>query len=184
MNRYLWVLSASIATFAATNIDDALLLTLFFAGRIPTRRIVAGQYVGFAAIIGVSLIAVWAALSVPHRWIHFLGVLPLAIGIKRLIEVRRTKPEQPGSINESVASIALLTFSNGADNVGVYVPFFTIYRADLWLIVIAYATLVALWCLLGRWLGNHSLILRLADRWGHWAVPLLFIGLAVYVLNS
>ena len=88
MNQYLAVLSASITTFAATNIDDAFLLTLFFARRIPARRIVAGQYVGFAAIVGISLIGVWGALAIPHRWIHFLGLLPLAIGIKRLLQAR------------------------------------------------------------------------------------------------
>src|ERR1700690_3010147 len=95
VNPYLAVLSASIATFAATNIDDAFLLTLFFARRIPPRRIVAGQYLGFAAIIGISLIGVWGPLAIPHLWIHFLGVLPLAIGIKHLFQARRANSELP-----------------------------------------------------------------------------------------
>jgi cadmium resistance protein CadD (predicted permease) len=155
VNRYLGVLSASVATFGATNIDDAFLLTFLFAWRIPTRRIVAGQYVGFAAIVGLSLIGVWGALAIPHRWIHFLGVLPLAIGIKHLLPARRTDAEETRTTTESVASIALLTLSNGADNISAYVPFFVIGRAKLWLILIAYATLVALWCLAGRWLGNR-----------------------------
>jgi cadmium resistance protein CadD (predicted permease) len=120
----------------------------------------------------------------PHRWIHLLGVLPLAIGIKRLLQARRTGAEQPLASTESVASIALVTLSNGADNISVYVPFFVIARANLWLILIAYATLVALWCFVGRWLGNHLLILRSVDRWGHWALPLVFVGLGIYVLNS
>ncbi|MFZ0862123.1 MAG: cadmium resistance transporter [Candidatus Sulfotelmatobacter sp.] len=184
MNRYLGVLSASIATFAATNIDDAFLLTLFFARRIPTRRIAAGQYVGFAAIIGVSLIAVWAALAIPHRWIRFLGVLPLAMGIKHLLQARRAELEAPGSSNSNIVSIAVITLSNGADNIGVYVPFFVNGRAYLWLILAVYAALVALWCFVGRWLGNHSVILRSVDRAGHWAVPLVFVGLGIYVLNS
>jgi cadmium resistance protein CadD (predicted permease) len=184
VNPYLAVLTASVTTFAATNIDDAFLLTLFFARRIPARRIVAGQYVGFAAIVGLSLIGVWGALAMPHRWIHFLGVLPLAIGIKRLLQARRSDTKERDISTESVASIALLTLSNGADNISVYVPFFVIGRAQLWLILIAYAALIALWCFVGRWLGNHSLILRSVDRLGHWAVPLVFVGLGIYVLGS
>jgi cadmium resistance protein CadD (predicted permease) len=184
VNRYLAVLAASITTFAVTNIDDAVLLTLFFARRVPTRRIVAGQYIGFAAIVGVSLVGVWSALAMPHRWIHFLGVVPLAIGIRHLLRVRRTDSQEPGGSTESVASIALVTLSNGADNVSVYVPFFVIGRANLWLIMVAYAVLVALWCFVGRWLGGHSFVLRAADRWGHWAAPLIFVGLGLYVLNS
>jgi cadmium resistance transport/sequestration family protein len=175
--------SASVTTFAATNVDDAFLLTLFFARRIPTRGIVAGQYVGFGAIVGVSLIGAWAALAIPHRWVRLLGLLPLAIGIKQLLQARRTEPGQSRAEDYSVASIALVTLSNGADNVGVYVPFFVIDRAYLWLILIVYAVLVAVWCFVGRWLGNHSLILSSVDRWGHWVVPLVFIALGIYVLS-
>lgn len=184
LNRYLGVLSASVATFAATNIDDALLLTFFFARRIPTRRIVAGQYIGFAAILGVSLLGAWGALAIPHRWIHFLGILPLVIGIKHLLRARRTDAKEPRAGTESVASIALVTLSNGADNISVYVPFFVIGRTNLWLIMIAYGVLVALWCFVGRWLGGHSFVLRSVDRWGHWAAPWIFIGLGIYVLGS
>ena len=184
MNQYLAVLSASITTFAVTNIDDAFLLTFFFARRIPTRRIVAGQYAGFAAIVGISLIGFVGALAMPHRWIHFLGVLQLAIGIRRLLQARRTGAERPLAGGESVASIALVTLSNGADNISVYVPFFVIGRSNLWLILLVYAALVALWCFVGRWLGNQPLVLRSADRWGHWTVPVMFIGLGIYVLSA
>jgi cadmium resistance protein CadD (predicted permease) len=184
VNRYLGVLSASVGTFAATNIDDAFLLTLFFARRISTRRIVVGQYLGFSAIIGVSLIGVWCALAIPHRWIHFLGVLPLVLGIRRLLQARRTDASEPRVITESLASIALLTLSNGADNISVYMPFFVMYRANLWLILIVYAMLVAIWCCVGRWLGSHSVILRSVERWGHWIVPTVFVGLGIYVLTS
>ena len=184
MNQYLAVLTASITTFAATNVDDAFLLTFFFARRISTRRIVAGQFVGFGAIIVVSLIGLWAALAIPHRWLRVLGLVPLAMGVTQLLRARRAELEIPHSSNSNVVSFAAITLSNGADNIGVYVPFFVNGRAYLWLILSVYALLVPLWCFIGRWLGNHSLILRSVDRWGHWAVPLVFIGLGIYVLNS
>jgi cadmium resistance protein CadD (predicted permease) len=183
VNHYVGVLSASIATFAATNIDDAFLLTFFFARRISTRRIVAGQYTGFAAIIGLSLIGAWAALAIPQRWLHFLGIVPLVIGIRHLLRRRRTEADSR-TIDGNIVSIAAITLSNGADNIGVCVPFFVKGRAYLWLILIVYAVLVALWCLAGRWLGSHSFILRSVERWGHWVAPLLFVGLGIYVLNS
>lgn len=53
------VLAASVTTFAATNLDDLFLLTMFFARRVTARRIVAGQYLGFAAIVLVSLAGFW-----------------------------------------------------------------------------------------------------------------------------
>jgi len=48
--------TASVTTFAATSVDDLFLLTVLFAHRIPERKIVAGQYLGFGAIISVALI--------------------------------------------------------------------------------------------------------------------------------
>jgi cadmium resistance protein CadD (predicted permease) len=184
VNGYLTALSTSLTTFLATNVDDAFLLTLFFARRIPTRRVVAGQYIGFTAIIGISMIGVWAALAIPQGWIRLLGLLPVAIGIHHLLQVRRTEPVPPGTAQYSVASIALVTLSNGVDNISVYVPFFVIGRAYLWLILITYAVLVALWCFVAKWLGQHVLILRAVDRWGHWVVPMVFVGLGIYVLRS
>ena len=90
MSTVVKVLAASLTTFAATNLDDLFLLTGFFARRVPMRRIVAGQYIGFAAIVAVSFALVWSvSLTIPRVWIRILGVLPLAIGVKEL--VRRAK---------------------------------------------------------------------------------------------
>jgi cadmium resistance protein CadD (predicted permease) len=183
VHGYLTAFFAGVTTFTATNVDDAFLLTLLFARRIPTRRIVGGQYAGFGIIVAVSLIGAWASLAIPHRWVRLLGLLPLSIGIKQLLQARRTEAEQPRPSDYSVASIALVTLSNGADNIGVYVPFFLIGRPYLWLILLVYAALVALWCFVGRWLGNRLLILQSVDRWSHWAMPLVFIALGIYLLS-
>jgi cadmium resistance protein CadD (predicted permease) len=176
------VLSASLATFAATNIDDAFLLTLFFARGIPVWRIVAGQYVGFTAILSVSLVGALAVLAIPYPLIRFLGLVPLAIGIRLLFQAPRTTSDRLRVDNFSVASIALLTFSNGADNIGVYIPFLVVYRAEIWLILMTYVVLVAVWCLLGRWLGNHPPVFRFFDRRGDRVVPAVFILMGAYIL--
>jgi cadmium resistance protein CadD (predicted permease) len=76
----------------------------------------------------------------------------------------------------------LITLSNGADNVGVYVPFFSVNRSHLWLIFASYAFLVALWCMLGKWLGSHRVILNAVNRVGHLLVPIVFIGLGIFIL--
>jgi cadmium resistance protein CadD (predicted permease) len=184
VNRYVEVLSASLATFAATNIDDAFLLTFFFARRIPPRRIIVGQYIGFAIIVVAGLVCSWAALAISDRWIRFLGLLPIALGIKHLFHKPRMESGQQSTEDFSVLSIALLTMSNGADNIGVYVPFFIVGRNSLWLILVVYALLVGVWCFFGRWLGTRSVLLRLVDRWADRAVPIILISLGAYVFYS
>lgn len=182
MTQYLGILSASLATFAVTNIDDAFLLTFFFARRIPARRIIAGRYLGFTAIIVVSLIAALAALAIPHRWIRMLGILPLTLGIKELFKAHRPKRQLQSANSLGILSIGLVTISNGADNVGVYVPFFFFGRRYLWLILMTYASLIGLWCMFARWMGNRSVILRFVDRWAEKALPLVFIFLGIILL--
>lgn len=183
MDSLLAVLAASVTTFAATNIDDVFLLTLFFARQVPTRRIIAGQYLGFAVIILASFLTARVALAIPSQWIRALGLLPLAIGIKDLFVHHRGKVREKSSrATYNLASIALITLSNGADNIGVYVPFFVVARSHLWLTLISYAVLLGFWCLVARWLGRHELVLRSVERWGHWLVPMIFIALGTYIL--
>jgi cadmium resistance protein CadD (predicted permease) len=183
MNRAISVLTASVTTFAATNIDDLCLLTLFFARRIPGRHIVAGQYLGFAIIVFVSSLGALLSFAIPAQWIRFLGLLPLALGIKELLQMRKTQDRgETFEPKQSLMSIAMVTVSNGADNVGVYIPFFRFNSPHLWLILAVYGVLVAMWCVAGRWLGRHPLILRVLDRAGHWLVPFVFIGLGLYIL--
>lgn len=177
---YLEILGASVTTFALTNIDDACLLTVLFAQRIPARRIVVGQYLGFAVIVVVSLLGAFAAFVLPDRWVRFLGVLPIALGVRHLLKHGEAGRRSASAMG--IAPIALITFSNGADNIGLYVPFFIVGRAYLWLILVAYALLIGLWCIGSRLLGSHSIVLGVVDRWAHRVMPIVFIGLGLMIL--
>jgi len=174
---------ASITTFAATNVDDLVVLTLFFARRVPTRTVILGQYLGFAAIIGLSLAGFLAAISIPSSWLRLLGLLPLAIGIKHFLG---THPSGSSATDESptALSVAAVTFANCGDNIGVYIPFFAINRGRVGTVLLVFAALLPLLCLIGKWLGNHPLVLRSLDRYGHYIVPLVFIALGVYILTT
>lgn len=185
MSPLLTVLAASVTTFAATNLDDIFLLTVFFARRVPTRRIVAGQYFGFAVIVLLSLAAVWAAgLTIPRGWIRLLGILPVGIGVRQLLQIRNRRSTRARETDDAlgVLSIAAITIANGADNIGVYVPFFVASRSHLYSVLTEYGLLVLVWCAIGKYLGTHALILKSVDRWGHWVVPFVLIGLGSYIL--
>jgi cadmium resistance protein CadD (predicted permease) len=184
INSMMAAVATSVTTFAATSVDDLFLLTVFFAHRIPERKIVLGQYLGFGAIISVALIGIFFALSLPHHWIRLLGLLPIGIGIRHFVHAAKGDTVRYQQSNSGIMRIALLIFSNGADNIAIYLPFFLIGRAYLWSILSMYAFLIAAWCLLAKWLGNHPAVLHQLDRHGHWVVPAVFVGLGVYILNS
>jgi cadmium resistance protein CadD (predicted permease) len=83
---------------------------------------------------------------------------------------------------QNLISIASITLSVGADNVGVYVVFFNINRTNLWQIIAIELVLFILWCATASWFGRSQVILRLVDRMGHIVAPLVFIGLSLYIL--
>lgn len=125
------------------NLDDLFLLTVFFARRVPTRRIVAGQYLGFSAIIALSLAAAWGVTqTIPRGWIRLLGIVPLAIGVTELIQMHKSSKEEGASDSYRVLSIAAITLSNGADNIGIYVPFFLVSREHISLVILIYGFLI------------------------------------------
>jgi cadmium resistance protein CadD (predicted permease) len=180
INSAFAIVGASVTTFGATNVDDLLLLSLFFAKRQPMRRVLVGQYLGFAGIVALSLLGWWASLAIPLGWFRVLGLLPLAIGIIRLVHLRGPESQPGNAFN--IFSIASITFANGADNVGVYVPFFAVSSEYVLWILACYGVLLPIWCFVGRWLGERPVILRAVDRHGHWIVPLVFTSLGLYIL--
>jgi cadmium resistance protein CadD (predicted permease) len=180
INSWYAIISASITTFAATNVDDVLLLTLLSARQVPTRRIVAGQYLGFTIIVLLSVLGALAALSIPRHWFRLLGLLPLGTGIKQLVTIdSRTAPAQSET---GMLSIALVTLSNGSDNIGIYVPFFAIGRAHLPFILLLYAALIGTLCFVGRWLGGRPLVLTALRGTSHRLVPGTFMILGIYII--
>ena len=91
---------AGIAAFAATNVDDLFLLMLYFsrANNDPARErsIIAGQYLGFAVLVLVSVLGYAAALLLPRYLVGWLGVLPILLGLRELL--KREEGEQAGEV--------------------------------------------------------------------------------------
>lgn len=80
-------LLSAIGLFIATNIDDIIVLSLFFArgaGQKGTMlRILAGQYLGFMGILAAAvLVMLGAGAFLPAEAIPYFGLIPLALGLR------------------------------------------------------------------------------------------------------
>lgn len=182
---------AAAGMFAATNIDDIVVLTvLFLAARRSGSRswpIVAGQYLGFIALVAASVLAALGLTIIPDEWVGFLGLIPLAIGIWTLVRnLRRHGDDDDDDVK--VGSLGLLgvagiTIANGADNISLYTPVFrTISPADTTITIIVFLVLVAVWCAAGRLIGTNRRVTETLEKVEHWLVPAVFIGLGLYIL--
>src|SRR5688572_10685809 len=87
------VVLAGAAAFAATNVDDMLLLTAFFAaGTYRARDVVRGQYAGIGLLFAASASASLISLVIPASHLSLLGLLPMLIGLQQLFG--KSVPEQ------------------------------------------------------------------------------------------
>jgi cadmium resistance protein CadD (predicted permease) len=102
--------ATAVALFAATNVDDLVVIALLSAtsratGRPRRWEIWAGQYLGFAALVGLSLAAGRGLSLVPARWLWLLALIPLIIGVVTLAAAIRSarggEPPTPGQPSET-----------------------------------------------------------------------------------
>jgi cadmium resistance protein CadD (predicted permease) len=171
--------------FAVTNVDDLVLLALFFArGAAP--KVVAGQYLGFGALLAVSVAGALGAGLLPAAVLPWLGLVPLFLGLRaawRLWRARRDGDEPDPVPAPSVLAVATVTVANGGDNIGVYVPVFAVADpATLTGYVVVFLVLVGVWCAAGRFLATRQVVARTLARWGHVVLPVVLIAIGVLVL--
>jgi cadmium resistance protein CadD (predicted permease) len=183
-----------IAAFIASNIDDTFILILLFSSlRFQTRHIFIGQLLGIAVLIMISALGSLIALVLPTFLVALMGLIPIAIGIKRLVELQErnqiTRKNKILQDNKRQGFISLLTvsgitISNGGDDIGVFTPLFAKYNTvgEVTTLVTIFMTMTLVWCILTYYFVNHPLIATRIRRIGNIITPFILIGLGLYVL--
>jgi cadmium resistance protein CadD (predicted permease) len=186
--------------FVATNIDDLLILIAFFANsRFSLPQIVLGQYAGMGALLAISIIGSLIALIVPNNLIGLIGIFPIAIGIKELLELLKNDNNN-GEVSDNhqpprsrrrrrltaylpFLTVAAVTFSGG-EEIGVYTSVFAAYHEVYEIIIIVFVVMVltGVWCIVAYHLVNHPLIASRVKRIGTITMPFILIGLGIYLL--
>lgn len=204
-----WLVTAittGITAFVATNIDDIIVLMLFFTqvnSQFRRRHIITGQYLGFTAILVASLPGYFGSLIIPRGWIGLLGFVPIVIGVSRLINRKQDEDEVqtvadgfdrlPANkplvsklaslLSPQTYQVAAVTFANGGDNIGIYVPLFASTQLpSLGVILIVFFLLVGVWCYIAYLLTHQPAVTHLLARYGNTLVPLILIGLGIFIL--
>lgn len=181
----LGIVGQAVGLFAVTNIDDLVVLSLLFAQAANRRgaatKIVLGQYLGFSAILAVAVAAAYGASFLPPKAVAYLGLVPIALGIRAAWKHGKADEEEPPVLG--IWAIAGVTLANGGDDIGVYVPVFaTAGLGATAVYVIVFLVLVAVWCLAGRLLVAHPAVATRASRWAHVLLPVVLIALGLLIL--
>jgi cadmium resistance protein CadD (predicted permease) len=195
------IVGIGTTAFVATNIDDLFILIAFFANshRFPLPQIVLGQYAGMGALLALGTVGSLIALIVPNNLIGLIGIFPIAIGIKELLELLKNdnnneeesanhQPPPNRRRRRSTAylpflTVAAVTFSGG-EEIGVYTSVFAAYNEVYEIIIIVFVVMVltGVCCMVAYHLVNHPLIATRVKRIGTIALPFILIGLGIYIL--
>ena len=187
MVDFVGLFGIGITAFIASNIDDTFILILLFATRgLLARHIIVGQFAGIALLVTISSFAALLALAVPALILGFMGLVPIVIGIKRLLESRESVESK--EINRtkylSILSVMAITVSNGGDDIGVFTPLFAKYNAiaEFSFLILLLLVMTGVWCMVTYYFFRHPLIASRINTLSKTVTPIALILVGVYVI--
>jgi cadmium resistance transport/sequestration family protein len=199
MSDLLVSLITGIVAFGATNIDDLLILLVFFSQVDENFRpwqVILGQYLGFTVLIILSLPGLLSGLILPANCIGLLGLIPIAMGISILINkevdnsIESSNQFTPNLsskskflLNTKVYTVAIITIANGSDNISIYIPFFSSMNFNIFIIIIIlYLCLLMCLCFVTYKLTHQRKIAQFLTEYGNHFVPFLLMGLGAVII--
>ena len=209
MNKLANVFIEGIIAFTVTNIDDMMILLLLFSqidSNFRKRHIFIGQYLGFFAIIMLSLPGFFGGLFIQREWLGLLGILPIAIGMKQLInqqtestestEVQTVNPDfrrllHPNPVfsfflsilHPNTYQVAAITIANSGDNISVYIPLFAGQDfVSLGIIIAVFLAMVGVGCGIAYLLTSQVTIGYILSRYGRAIIPFILMALGLFIL--
>ena len=190
-------LGVAAVAFVGTNIDNTVVTMALVAGAPAERahRIAVGQVIGFAIIVLMAVAAAAVLFEFSPAVVGLLGLVPLTIGLRGLLALRRQPPEGDATaaagrrrpadraVGRSLTAAALVTIGAGGDNLAAYIPLFRLGgAANLSAIAVVFVIgeVVVTWLVLAG--GRHPKARRAMTRLGAVAVPVLLCGIGVLVM--
>jgi cadmium resistance transport/sequestration family protein len=205
MERLFGAVLVGITAFVATNLDDIVVLVIFFSQVNTTfrrRHIVGGQYLGFMVLLLLSVPSYFGGVVLPKAWVGLLGLLPIWVGISQILDKDAENPEvkavssevasgkkvsiltwMTSILNPKTYQVAAVTVANGGDNLGIYIPLFASNSLPrLAVIVSVFLILVGVWCWIAQRMTQQRAIALILARYGHRIIPFVLMGLGLYIL--
>ncbi|WP_079872014.1 CadD family cadmium resistance transporter, partial [Neisseria meningitidis] len=176
-----------------TAVDLLIILMLFFAKRKSRKDIIniyLGQFLGSVSLILLSLLFAFVLDYIPSKEIlGLLGLIPIFLGIKVLLlgdsDGEAIAKEGLRKDNKNlIFLVAMITFAScGADNIGVFVPYFTTLNlANLIVALLTFLVMIYLLVFSAQKLAQVPSVGETLEKYSRWFVAVVYLGLGVYIL--
>ena len=189
---------AGVVTYWSTAIDLLIILMLFFSkvkDKKGVRDIYIGQFLGSGLLILVSLFFAVILHYVPDkRLLGFLGIIPVFLGIKALIlgdsdgEKMANEKLKDTNQNNLIKTLIFITIvSCGADNVGLFVPYFiSLALPKLLITLIVFLIMIFLLVFIAQKSVSIPTVGTVLEKYSRWFIGIIyiFIGGSVLIENG
>lgn len=183
----------SIILYSGTAVDLLIILMLFFAKRKSRKDIIniyLGQFLGSVSLILLSLLFAFVLNYIPSKEIlGLLSLIPIFLGLKVLLlgdsDGEAIAKEGLRKDNKNlIFLVAMITFAScGADNIGVFVPYFTTLNlANLIVALLTFLVMIYLLVFSAQKLAQVSSVGEILEKYSRWFIAVVYLGLGIYIL--
>ena len=183
----------SIILYSGTAVDLLIILMLFFAKRKSRKDIIniyLGQFLGSVSLIFLSLLFAFVLNYIPSKEIlGLLGLIPIFLGLKVLLlgdsDGEAIAKEGLRKDNKNlIFLVAMITFAScGADNIGVFVPYFTTLNlANLIVALLTFLVMIYLLVFSAQKLAQVPSVGETLEKYSRWFIAVVYLGLGIYIL--
>ena len=183
----------SIILYSGTAVDLLIILMLFSAKRKSRKDIIniyLGQFLGSVSLILLSLLFAFVLNYIPSKEIlGLLGLIPIFLGLKVLLlgdsDGEAIAKEGLRKDNKNlIFLVAMITFAScGADNIGVFVPYFTTLNlANLIVALLTFLVMIYLLVFSAQKLAQVSSVGEILEKYSRWFIAVVYLGLGIYIL--
>ena len=183
----------SIILYSGTAVDLLIILMLFFAKRKSRKDIIniyLGQFLGSVSLILLSLLFAFVLNYIPSKEIlGLLGLIPIFLGLKVLLlgdsDGEAIAKDGLRKDNKNlIFLVAMITFAScGADNIGVFVPYFTTLNlANMIVTLLTFLVMIYLLVFSAQKLGQVPSVGEILEKYSRWFIAVVYLGLGMYIL--
>ena len=183
----------SIILYSGTAVDLLIILMLFFAKRKSRKDIIniyLGQFLGSVSLIFLSLLFAFVLNYIPSKEIlGLLGLIPIFLGLKVLLlgdsDGEAIAKDGLRKDNKNlIFLVAMITFAScGADNIGVFVPYFiTLNLANLIVALLTFLVMIYLLVFSAQKLAQVPSVGETLEKYSRWFIAVVYLGLGMYIL--
>ena len=183
----------SIILYSGTAVDLLIILMLFFAKRKSRKDIIniyLGQFLGSVSLILLSLLFAFVLNYIPSKEIlGLLGLIPIFLGLKVLLlgdsDGEAIAKDGLRKDNKNlIFLVAMITFAScGADNIGVFVPYFTTLNlANLIVALLTFLVMIYLLVFSAQKLAQVPSVGETLEKYSRWFIAVVYLGLGIHIL--